>query len=134
MKTRSITSFAKSILLVLLTSAHLSLQDSQYNPGSFSDWNGLRSCAQFCLEDQYDNLGCTLNDCYCRADIIPQVVSLVSACVSSQCSDTNDIVSATSFFEAYCSSATNTAAVPLISPTAVPGGTVTGPTSMLPLR
>jgi hypothetical protein len=130
MKTRGATSFTKAILLVLLTSAHPSLQDSEYNPSSFSDWNELRSCAQQCLSDDAysafadSNLGCSLNGCFCRADIIPQAVSIVSMCVSTACSDTNDIVSATSFYEAYCASATNTAVISLISsnpPTAVPG-------------
>jgi hypothetical protein len=134
MKTRSITSFTKALLLVLLTSAHPSLQDSPYNPSSFSNWNELRTCAQQCLGDGAysgfadSNLGCSLNGCFCRVDVIPQAVSIVSACVSSSCSNTNDIASATSFFEAYCASATsNTAAIPLNQP----GGAVTGPTSKL---
>jgi hypothetical protein len=140
MKTRGATSFIKAILLVLLTSAHPSLQDSEYNPSSFPGWNELRSCAQACLSDgPYDaltdsNLGCSLNGCFCRVDIIPQAVSIVSTCASTACSDTNDVVSATSFYEAYCASATNTAAISLITnspPTAVPGSTVTGTTSML---
>jgi hypothetical protein len=136
MTARGATSFAKAILLVLLTSARPSLQDATYSPGSFSNWNELRSCAQFCLGDGNDlePLGCTLNDCYCRADILPQAVSIVSQCASSSCSNTNDVVSATSFYEAYCASVTNTAVISLINnnpPTAVPGSTVTGSISML---
>lgn len=137
MKTRSATSFTKAILLVLITSARPSLQDANYNPASFSNWSQLRSCAQLCLEGggyPLYGLGCSVNDCYCRADIIPQAVSLVSACASTSCSNTNDVVSATSFYEAYCSSATNTAVISLITnnpPAAVPGSTVTGTTSML---
>jgi hypothetical protein len=135
MTTRGATSFTTAILLVLLTIADPSLQDSDFAPGSFSNWNELRSCAQSCL-GYYDlsPLGCTLNDCYCRADIIPQAVSIVSQCASSSCSNTNDVVSATSFYEAYCASVTNTAVISLINntpPPAVPGSTVTGTISML---
>lgn len=114
MMTRGVAPFTKAILLVLLTSAYPSLQDSAYDPSSFSNWNELRNCAQQCLSDGAytnfadSNLGCSLNDCFCRVDIIPQAVSIVSKCVSTSCSDTNDIVSATSFYEAYCASATNT--------------------------
>jgi hypothetical protein len=137
MMTRGATSFTKAILLVLLTGACPSLQDDSYNPDAFSNWNELRSCAQNCLGCCYDNylglLGCSVNACFCRADIIPQAVSLVSNCVSTSCSDTNDVVSATSFYEAYCASATNTAAISLITnnqPTVMPGSTVTGTISM----
>lgn len=136
MMTRGATSFTKAILLVLLTSARPSLQDDNYNPASFSNWNELRNCAQVCLQtccNDLSNLGCAVNGCYCRADIIPQAVSLVSNCVSTACSDTNDVVSATSFYEAYCASATNTAVISLITnnqPTAMPGSTVTGTISM----
>ena len=138
MTTRGAPSFATAILLVLLTSARPSLQDAGYNPSTFSNWNELRSCAQVCLGYGYDTvlypLGCSLNDCFCRADILPQAVSLVSVCASSSCSNTNDVVSATSFYEAYCASVTNTVVISLINntpPTAVPGSTVTGSTSML---
>jgi hypothetical protein len=127
-----------AILLVLLTSAHRSLQDSTFNPAAFSNWDELRGCAQNCLNpsngDGLSPLGCSLNDCFCRADIVPQAVSIVSSCASSGCSDTNDVSSATSFYEAYCSSATNTAVFSLINnspPSAVPGSTVTGTISML---
>jgi hypothetical protein len=135
MMTRGATSFTKAIVLVLLTSACPSFQDSNYAPNDFSNWNELRSCAQYCLHGgDLNPLGCTLNNCYCRPDIIPQAVSLVSACASTSCSNTNDVVSATSFYQAYCASATNTAVISLISntpPVAVPGSTVTGTTSML---
>jgi len=128
--TRGATSFTKAILLVLLTGACPSLQDDSYNPDSFSNWNELRSCAQYCLHyGNLNTLGCEVNGCYCRADIIPQAVSLVSSCASTSCSNTNDVVSATSFYEAYCASATNTAVISLITnnqPTAMPGSTVTG--------
>ena len=135
MKTCGAIFFTKTILLMLLTSARPSLQDTPYKPDSFSNWKGLRSCAQNCLSgpDLYYNLGCTVNDCYCRADIIPQAVSIVSKCASTSCSNTNDVVSATSFYEAYCASATNTAVISLITsnqPTAMPGSTVTGTISM----
>jgi CFEM domain len=133
--TRGATSFTKAILLVLLTSARPSLQDANYSPGSFSNWNELRSCAQSCLDyGAIDGLGCSLNDCYCRADIVPQAVSIVSVCASSSCSNTNDVVSATSFYEAYCASVTNTAVISLITnnpPAVVSGSTVTGTISML---
>jgi len=128
MKTRGATSFTKAIL-VLLTSARLSLQDDSYYPDAFSNWNELRSCAQNCLTYNFGNLGCSVNECYCRADILPQAVSLVSKCASSSCSNTNDVVSATSFYEAYCASATNTAVIFLITntpPAAIPGSAVTG--------
>jgi hypothetical protein len=137
MMTRGATSFTKAILLVLLTGARPSLQDDSYNPASFSNWDELRSCAQSCLGCCYSQnlnpLGCSVNGCYCRADIIPQAVSLVSNCVSTSCSNTNDVVSATSFYEAYCASATNTAVISLITndqPTAMAGSTVTGTISM----
>jgi hypothetical protein len=133
--TRGATSFTNAILLVLLTGARLSHQDANYSPASFSNWNELRSCAQSCLEYGYiTGLGCSLNDCYCRPDIVPQAVSIVSVCASSSCSNTNDVVSATSFYEAYCTSVTNTAIISLITnnpPTAVSGSTVTGTISML---
>jgi len=131
MKTRGATSFTKAIL-VLLTSAHLSHQDTSYNPQAFSNWNELRNCAQSCLtgynNPSINSLGCTVNDCFCRVDILPQAVSIISACASTACSNTNDVVSATSFYEGYCSSATNTAVISLISnpPVVVPGSTVTG--------
>jgi hypothetical protein len=130
--TRGAISFTKAILLVLLTNARPSLQDANYNPNAFSNWNALRSCAQLCLEgggSNLVNLGCSINDCYCRADIIPQAVSMVSKCASTSCSNTNDVVSATSFYEAYCASATDTVVISLITnnqPTSVSGSTVTG--------
>lgn len=136
MMTRGAISFTKAILLVLLTGACPSLQDDSYSPDSFSNWNELRSCAQLCISGNDNDLyilGCAVNGCYCRADIIPQAVSLVSNCVSTSCSNTNDVVSATSFYEAYCASATNTAAISLITnnqPTAMAGSTVTGTISM----
>lgn len=128
MKSRGATFFTKTILLVLLTIAHPSLQDSNYYPNAFSNWNDLRSCAQGCLGIQleYSSLGCSVNDCYCRADIVPQAVSIVSACVSSSCSNTNDVVSATSFYEAYCASVTDSPVISLITPAPVAGSSVTG--------
>jgi hypothetical protein len=92
-----------------------------------------------CLSDgPYDaltdsNLGCSLNACFCRPDIIPQAVSIILSCASTSCSNTNDVVSATSFYEAYCASATDTAVISLITnnpPAAVSGSTVTGTISM----
>jgi hypothetical protein len=142
MKPRGVTSFTKAILLMVLTSALPSLQDAPYNPSGFSDWNELRNCVQTCLSDgpytdfADSNLGCALNDCYCRVDIIPQAVSIVSSCASSLCSNTNDVATATSFYEAYCSSATNTVAISQITnnpTTAAPGSTDTGTTSKLSL-
>lgn len=139
MKACGAISFAKAILLALITSVHPSLQQgTTYDPSTFSDWKDLRSCVQSCLSDGAysdfadSSLGCTVNACYCRADIIPQAVSIVSSCASSLCSNTNDVATATSFYEAYCSSATQASAVSLITTnveTASPASTVAGDTS-----
>lgn len=137
MATRIAATFTKAILLVLLTSACPSLQqNNNYNPVGFSDWSNLRQCVQNCLGGYYHpltDLGCSTNQCYCRADVIPQAVSAVSYCASVDCSNTNDVVAATSFYEAYCSSGTPTpiSLIKTSPPTAVPGSVVTGTISKL---
>jgi hypothetical protein len=145
MTTHSAAFFAEAILLVLIITAHPSLQDSGYDPSQFGDYNSLRLCVQFCVDPEVSTynpgliaLGCSTNDCYCRADVVPQAVSAVSTCAVTSCSsDANDVASATSFYEAYCSSVTGTTTIPILttasasSGSAMTGTAMTGTAGML---
>lgn len=137
--TPSASLFAKTIFLLIIT-AHRSLQDNHYDPSAFSGYGNLRSCAQFCVDPNgistYNPglvaLGCSTNDCICRADILSQAVSAVSTCAVTSCSNGNDVASATSFMQAYCSSVDSATFVPLLTSTisSGQGSSVTGTMSM----
>jgi hypothetical protein len=73
-----------------------------------------RSCAQYCFQDccrdfiGHDVLSCSnpiLSSCYCRSYLQSVAVSAISSCVKTGCSsDTVDIQSVTSIYQAYCTS------------------------------
>lgn len=71
-----------------------------------------RSCAIYCyvnaFDGQYYDLGCETpveNACYCRDDLISSWANSLSSCVSASCSgNSEDVDSATSIYEGYCSS------------------------------
>ena len=137
--TPSASFFAKTLFL-LITAARRSLQDNGYDPTAFSGYDNLRLCAQFCVDPTVSTynpgliaLGCSTNDCMCRADILPQAVSAVSTCAVTSCSNANDVASATSFMQAYCSSVDSATFVPLLTTTiaSLPGSSVTGTMGML---
>jgi hypothetical protein len=78
---------------------------------AYPDYFNQRPCAGECLEGpdgHYSNLGCSTlveNSCYCRDDLISSMVSSLSSCVSASCSgNSDDVYSATSIYEGYCSS------------------------------
>jgi hypothetical protein len=99
-----------SVLFLLQASPVLS--DAAPTQSLYSEdlFKQQRSCAQGCFGCCSDNvagdLSCpepVLNSCYCRSDLQPVAVSYISSCVSSACSsNTVDIQSATSLYQAYC--------------------------------
>ena len=86
--------------------------------GHDSGYLGLRDCAQSCVSgiwfDGSDKtglvgfIGCPFpdyNNCYCNSNIIPDGSSFISACVTSQCSESADISTAFAVWIGYCESA-----------------------------
>jgi hypothetical protein len=113
------------------------------NLGS-SLWN-LRSCAVGCIDDRSgmtwykcdslaNQLSCPggdiLNTCFCRSDLFPVAVSIISVCVLSGCEgNTRDVASAIGLYTNYCSS-TGIAQPPIVLATTTTIGAA--PTSSVP--
>src|SRR5277367_1367325 len=113
----SLSLFLLQISVLFLLQAFPVLSDAAATQSLYSEdlYKQQRSCAQNCFYSggvygDGDNiaidLSCPspiLNSCYCRGDLQAVAVSYVSSCVSSACSsDTVDIHSATSLYQAYC--------------------------------
>lgn len=114
----SLSLFLLQISVLFLLQAFPVLSDAPATQSLYSEdlYKQQRSCAQSCFvtccsgfSDVIANdLSCpgpVLNSCYCRSDLQAVAVSYISSCVSSACSsDTVDIQSATSLYQAYCAS------------------------------
>jgi hypothetical protein len=128
------------LLLIINTVSRVRCDDmstvSLCNAGS-SVWQ-LRSCAVVCIGNAFgaygrcdqlaDQLSCpgqgVLNSCFCRNDLLPVAVSIVSACVMAGCqSNTNDVASAIASYTNYCSS-TGIASPPIVIATTTTVGAV----------
>jgi hypothetical protein len=108
--------FLLQISVLFLLQAFPVLSDAPATQSLYSEdlYKQQRSCAQCCFEGcccvnddlVAGGLSCpspVLNSCYCRGDLQAAAVSYISSCVSSACSsDTVDIQSATSLYQAYC--------------------------------
>jgi hypothetical protein len=121
-------------IFLLITSLFSSLGLSQtsatvsiYNSPTFT---AQRLCAIECIlceygtYGQHDCIGTTLscsspleNECYCRADLQSAAISYVASCVSSACSNTNDVATAVGIYTQYCETADLTSAFVLPSTT-----------------
>src|SRR5277367_2791992 len=113
----SLSLFLLQISVLFLLQAFPVLSDASATQSLYSEdlYKQQRSCAQSCFvccgvgnDAVANDLSCpnpVLNSCYCRGDLQAVAVSYLSNCVSSSCSgDTVDIQSATSLYEAYCTS------------------------------
>ena len=112
----SLSLFLLQISILFLLQAFPVLSDPPATQSLYSEdlYKQQRSCAQGCFvtccngyeDDIANDLSCpnpVLNSCYCRGDLQAVAVSYISSCVSSACSsDTVDIQSATSLYQAYC--------------------------------
>ena len=110
--------FLLQISVLFLLQAFPVLSDAPATQSLYSEdlYKQQRSCAQGCFvtccngysDNIANDLSCpnpVLNSCYCRGDLQAVAVSIISSCVSSACSsDTIDIQSATSLYQAYCTS------------------------------
>jgi hypothetical protein len=108
--------FLLQISVLFLLQSFPVLSDAPATQSLYSEdlYKQQRSCAQCCFEGcccinddlVAGGLSCpspVLNSCYCRGDLQAAAVSYISSCVSSACSsDTVDIQSATSLYQAYC--------------------------------
>lgn len=76
---------------------------------TISQWPDLRSCVQVCFDgDVYDpsiesQVGCQTNACLCRPDTLGSAEQSLSSAVLNECSDIQDISTATSILISYCS-------------------------------
>jgi hypothetical protein len=79
---------------------------------TISQWPDLRFCVQVCLGGSgagmgfpsiQGQVGCNTNACLCRPDILGSAEQSLSSVVSGQCSDIQDISTATSILASYCS-------------------------------
>jgi hypothetical protein len=111
----SLSLFLLRISVLSLLQAFPVLSDAPATQSLYSEdlYKQQRSCAQGCFVGYYgdtigSDLSCPspiLNSCYCRGDLQAVAVSIISSCVSSACSsDTIDVQSATSLYQAYCTS------------------------------
>jgi hypothetical protein len=134
------------LLFIVITVSQVRCDDestvSLCNSGS-SLWN-LRSCAVGCIDNgtgmwpKCDELACQLsccggdplNTCFCRSDLLPVAVSIISVCVLSGCQgNTRDVASAIGLYTNYCSS-TSIAQQPIVLATTTTIGAA--PTSSVP--
>lgn len=119
--------FSHPVLIFLLSTSLLSLAVSQttatvsiYNDSTFK---AQRLCALECIlcnygtYGQHDCLASTLscsspleNECYCRSDLQSAAISYIASCVSSACSNTNDVATAVGIYTQYCETADQTSA------------------------
>jgi hypothetical protein len=125
------------LLSVIFLFARPSLADNEFvSVTVLPDYEGLRGCVHSCWHDGiyvWDHVaeaeGCDraagdyLNSCYCRSDLTDKGKLYLSTCVSSSCSNTNDIASAVSFFNSYCSNYNQ----PVTIPVAAAGTTTNAP-------
>ncbi|KAF2467691.1 uncharacterized protein BDR25DRAFT_266686 [Lindgomyces ingoldianus] len=101
-------------------------------------YNEQRGCIKSCLWGSPPNgdlsvqLGCSspwVNECYCRADAPPRASKILSACISTACTDvvspTIDVSSAISVYNGYCAKAMSFPATNAAEPTVPGGGSVT---------
>jgi hypothetical protein len=112
--------FLCQILQVLLFTSGAVADTLTVTITAYPGFLSQRSCAIYCyvnaFDGQYVDMGCPTpveNSCYCRDDLIPAMASSLSSCVSASCSgNSEDVYSATSIFEGYCSSNGYVAATP----------------------
>jgi hypothetical protein len=79
---------------------------------TINQWADLRGCVRICLGGSGAGIGfpsiqgqvqCDTNACLCRPDILGSAEQSLSSVVSQQCSDIQDISTATSILTSYCS-------------------------------
>jgi hypothetical protein len=100
----------------ILSLAQLSVTD----PSQWPDWSNVRNCAQYAVETVPYDVGCGDWTCVCEHDSIAQA-TLLSAAVSLCSSNEQDIATATSILDWFCSQLPNS------TPTLLPGVIVTDP-------
>jgi hypothetical protein len=107
----------------LFSSLGLSQTSATVSIYSNPTFTAQRLCAIECIlceygtYGQHDCIGTTLscsspleNECYCRADLQSAAISYVASCVSSACSNTNDVATAVGIYTQYCETADLTSA------------------------
>jgi hypothetical protein len=75
---------------------------------TIAPWPDLRSCLQYSLNGYgfpsiQGQVGCSTNACLCRPDTLGLAEQSLSSIVQQECSDLQDISTATSILVSYCS-------------------------------
>ncbi|KAJ6258538.1 hypothetical protein Dda_6582 [Drechslerella dactyloides] len=104
-------SAALSTLLLSSSLVHAQVANNDVDFSTVSIYGDLKRClkAVFVLDYGINGgpvqrkIGCETNDCLCRADTLEQAVVTAGSMAQSQCSNSNDKLSATSILTAYCS-------------------------------
>lgn len=71
-----------------------------------------------------EDMGCGTspieNDCFCRADLQQNAENIIRSCVNNDCQETQDVNSAVSLYDAYCTGAGFTADAATTAATGMP--------------
>ncbi|KAK6537171.1 hypothetical protein TWF694_011368 [Orbilia ellipsospora] len=108
-----------SLFALLLTISTLPYTYSQQvTLANGDDYKNGRPCMTNCLYYLAGNNGCAnIDQCVCRLDLQPQITSYISSCVSNGCSNTVDIQSGVSIYQAYCAGKASSLS-PIVTPVA----------------
>lgn len=91
-----------ALLFFLSLSFVAKTQDNSFNFSGFQGWTNLRACAQDCIDEIGEAVGCGTSQCLCGDEAAG--LRFVETCAMDVClSDSSEVSSATSFFDAYCS-------------------------------
>ncbi|KAK6531717.1 hypothetical protein TWF694_002893 [Orbilia ellipsospora] len=102
--------FVSAVSTLFISASLVSAQTNTINFSTVPVFNDLKKCLKavfaydYSVNDGpvYKVIGCTTNDCICRADTLQQAITSAGSMALSQCSNTNDKLSATSILSAYC--------------------------------
>jgi len=139
----------RALRLVVISSLYCSLTYGQLitSPEAITladSISTLRACVSYCIVDLFGGIGCDVNSCLCRPDMVTTADSWLSSCIVDiqHCSDVNDVDDATSALSSYCQGyyeevgstpaaapATTTAAVSATTSTAATGAAPGGSSS-----
>ncbi|KAF3924362.1 hypothetical protein AA313_de0201883 [Arthrobotrys entomopaga] len=125
--------FTSAVSTLLLSVSLVSAQTNTINFSTAPVFNDLKKCLKavfaydYSINDGpvYKVIGCVTNDCICRADTLQQAITSAGSMALSQCSNTNDKLSATSILSAYCSDNGFTEGNAVATPTDNSGAPVT---------
>jgi hypothetical protein len=91
-----------ALLFFLSISFVAKTQVNPFNFSAFQGWANLRACAQDCIDEIGIGVGCGTSQCICGDEAVG--LNYIKSCAMLVCeSDSAEVSSATSFFDAYCS-------------------------------